>query len=104
MMAVVIYSKYKNYCEISINCITSNSSKLKCRNFANFSRTVFCLKSVCGDDAETEKSVREWGRGRDMDKVCGVGWGRGQCCGNEVELGTNSCLRAALYLVSMYLE
>ena len=64
MIEVVNYSEYINYCEISIICVTSKSSKLNDRNCVHFSTTIFCLKFDCADDAGTEKNCEEMGIGR----------------------------------------
>ena len=83
MAAFVNYSKYRNYCEISINCITSKSSKLKYRNFVHFSTTVSCLKFACGDDAGTEKTCAGMGI-----RPVETGWGGNKVCGDGLGMGT----------------
>ena len=101
-MAVVNCSRYINYCEICMNCITSKSSKLKYWNFVHFSTTIFCFKfnlfagwrgdkqllglgwghdlQVCGGD----EGQGLWWWGVNVDSVVGTGRGWGQCCRNRV--------------------
>ena len=82
MMAVANYSEYINYCKLSINCITSKNSKLKYRNFVNFSSTIF-KKFAAGMMQEQNKL---YGDG-DWDKTCWGGDGD-KVCGDRVGMGT----------------
>ena len=81
MSAIVNYSKYINYCEITINCITSKSSKFKYRNVVQFSMAIFCLKFARGDYAGTEKLFGDGDgdgyRDGTRSEVTGVGWKQG---------------------------
>ena len=70
-MAVVNYSKYLNYCEKSITCFTSKSSKLNYGMFVNCSTIIFYLKFTFENYAGTDKTVGGWG----WDKTCGTEWG-----------------------------
>ena len=76
-MAVVNYSKYINYCEININCVTSKSLKLKYRSFVHFSSTIFCLKF-------------SFGMMRGQKDCAGLGIGANKTCGDGVGIGTRS--------------
>ena len=90
MIAIVNYCKYINYCEISINCITSKSSKLKNRDFAKFWKTMFCLKFACGMMQRQNKLCgdgnKTYANGVGMrtksagmgTRPMGTGWGYGQ--------------------------
>ena len=85
------YSKYKNYCKIIINCVTSRISKLANQNFVHFSTTKLCLlagmmrgqKKSCWD-GDRNKTCEDWvgmetkfawmGWGM-RDSIVGTGWG-----------------------------
>ena len=107
MTAFVNYSKYINYCEISINCFTSKCSvkiSKSCSFFDNYIWFRICLREWRED---RKNNCARWGW-RWGTKPVGAGWGWGtrsvemgcgcgQCCGNGVRMGTTNCRRAGLY-------
>ena len=83
MMAVVNYSKYIKYCEISI--LLQKSSKLKYWNIIYRSTSIMRFQFSCGDGAGTEKNAgmgigttpagMEWGWGHGVRGWNGMGMG-----------------------------